>query len=134
MTTTIWWARRDLRLAYNDALQAALGSGDRVIPVFILDPKLLAAPEAGEKRVAFLFAGLRALDSDLRERGSRLVSSSSGSPRRTTSLLPRSRHLCGGRPLALCSRSGCAGGGGTAPRAHRGPDDPPSWGDPEERR
>lgn len=73
MTTAIWWIRRDLRLADNPALTAALAEADQVIPLFILDPQLLQAPTASAKRQAFLFDGLRALDADLRQRGSRLV-------------------------------------------------------------
>ena len=72
-TVALWWARRDLRLADNQALDAALTHADRVVPVFVLDPVLLSASDAGEKRVAFLFGGLRALDAGLRARGSRLV-------------------------------------------------------------
>jgi deoxyribodipyrimidine photo-lyase len=67
---SIWWIRRDLRLTDNPALQSALEAGD-VIPVFILDPHLLSRP--APKRQAFLFNGLRALDTDLRKRGSYLV-------------------------------------------------------------
>jgi deoxyribodipyrimidine photo-lyase len=73
MTTTIWWMRRDLRLADNQALAAALTGADVVAPVFVLDPVLLDAPDVSDKRVAFLFGGLRALDTDLRARGSRLI-------------------------------------------------------------
>ncbi len=73
MTTAIWWVRRDLRLNDNDALRAALAHGGRVVPVFVLDPTLLAAPDISAKRLAFLFGGLRALDADLRARGSRLI-------------------------------------------------------------
>ncbi|MDH7484840.1 MAG: deoxyribodipyrimidine photo-lyase [Anaerolineae bacterium] len=73
MSTAIWWARRDLRLADNQALQAALAHAGQVVPVFVLDPVLLTAPEAGAKRAAFLFGGLRALDAQLRARGSRLI-------------------------------------------------------------
>jgi deoxyribodipyrimidine photo-lyase len=73
LTTAIWWARRDLRLHDNDALGAALADYDCIIPAFMLDPALLAAPDAGDVRVAFLFGGLRALDADLRARGSRLI-------------------------------------------------------------
>jgi deoxyribodipyrimidine photo-lyase len=71
--TALWWLRRDLRLTDNQALAAALVHADQAIPVFVLDPTLLGAPDAGEKRVAFLFGGLRALDADLRARGSRLI-------------------------------------------------------------
>lgn len=67
----IWWVRRDLRLSDNQALTAALSDGGGVVPVFILDEHLLNTP--AEKRQAFLFAGLRELDHDLRSRGSRLV-------------------------------------------------------------
>jgi len=78
VTTAIWWARRDLRLADNQALSAALAHADQVVPVFVLDPTLLAENTAAcgsvaEKRVAFLFGGLRTLDADLRARGSTLV-------------------------------------------------------------
>ncbi len=71
--TAIWWIRRDLRLTDNPALTAALATGGAVIPLFILDPKLLHGARASEKRTAFLLGGLRALDADLRARGSRLV-------------------------------------------------------------
>ena len=71
--TAIWWLRRDLRLADNDALAAALAGGRRVVPLFILDSVLLDGPTSSPARTAFLLGGLRALDADLRARGSRLV-------------------------------------------------------------
>ncbi|MBN1317447.1 MAG: deoxyribodipyrimidine photo-lyase [Anaerolineales bacterium] len=73
MPTIIWWARRDLRLADNQALASALERGRCVIPVFVLDPTLLNAPDAAEKRVAFLLSGLQQLDSELQLRGNRLI-------------------------------------------------------------
>ena len=73
MNTALWWIRRDLRLVDNQALAAALDHAEAVIPVFVLDPALLNSRYVGEKRLAFLLGGLRALDADLRERGSRLV-------------------------------------------------------------
>lgn len=72
-TTVIWWLRRDLRLADNLALGAALAQAGRVIPVFVLDTALLEGPSSSPTRTAFLLGGLRALDADLRARGSRLV-------------------------------------------------------------
>ncbi len=48
-------------------------TAETVLPVFILDPVLLSTFAASEKRLAFLFGGLRALDADLRARGSRLI-------------------------------------------------------------
>ena len=73
MKTAIWWIRRDLRLCDNQALQEALENAEQVLPVFILDEKLLNSAYIGEKRLKFLFAGLRQLDADLQLRGSRLV-------------------------------------------------------------
>ncbi|MFN2201010.1 MAG: deoxyribodipyrimidine photo-lyase, partial [Caldilineaceae bacterium] len=66
---TIWWIRRDLRLNDNPALQAALEISSRVVPVFVLDPALLRSRYVGRKRIAFLYAGLRALDDELRRHG-----------------------------------------------------------------
>ncbi len=59
MKTAIWWIRRDLRLSDNQALAAALHQAEVVIPVFILDPKLLESPLVSQQRLAFLFDGLR---------------------------------------------------------------------------
>ncbi len=73
MNRAIWWIRRDLRLSDNPALASALEQAAGVIPVFILDPRLLTSPYAGQKRIAFLFDGLRALDTELRRRGSMLI-------------------------------------------------------------
>jgi len=73
MSIALWWIRRDLRLSDNQALAAALAAAEQVVPVFVLDPALLASPYVGDKRLAFLFDGLRNLDADLRQRGSRLI-------------------------------------------------------------
>ncbi len=73
MTTAIWWIRRDLRLADNQALNAACSESDQVIPVFILDDQLLHSQYVGIKRTGFLFEGLRRLDESLRKNGSYLV-------------------------------------------------------------
>ncbi len=73
VTTAIWWIRRDLRLTDNQALSAALARADRVVPVFILDPALLASPYLSPTRLAFLLGGLRQLQTDLQVRGSRLI-------------------------------------------------------------
>ncbi len=73
MPAVIWWIRRDLRLSDNPALTLALSHGERLLPVFVLDPALLTSPYVGEKRLAFLLDGLRALDADLQARGSSLL-------------------------------------------------------------
>jgi deoxyribodipyrimidine photo-lyase len=73
MKTAIWWIRRDLRLADNVALQAAISSSDQVIPVFILDPILLDSDYVGQKRRTFLYENIKCLDESLRNFGSRLI-------------------------------------------------------------
>ena len=83
MYSAIWWIRRDLRLSDNPSLTAAMEQGRPVIPLFILDPVLLAAP--AEIRKAFLFSGLSSLDRSLRKKGSRLIVRS-GKPK---DVLPR---------------------------------------------
>ena len=55
MKIAIWWIRRDLRMSDNQALAAALHQAEVVIPVFILDPKLLESPLVSQQRLAFLF-------------------------------------------------------------------------------
>ncbi|MBI5354707.1 MAG: deoxyribodipyrimidine photo-lyase [Chloroflexi bacterium] len=66
---SIWWIRRDLRLADNPALHAALQAG-WVIPVFILDP---AFSNQSPCRKSFLYEGLSKLNDDLRAHKSYLV-------------------------------------------------------------
>ncbi len=73
MKTAIWWTRRDLRLSDNQALTAALRQAEYVVPLFVLDPALLLAPDISQNRVAFLLGGLRSLAADLRARGSGLI-------------------------------------------------------------
>lgn len=73
MPLTIWWIRRDLRLHDNQALHAARSQNQPLLPLFILDPVLMHSSYVGEKRLAFLFDGLRELDRSLQERGSRLI-------------------------------------------------------------
>jgi deoxyribodipyrimidine photo-lyase len=73
MSVAIWWIRRDLRLTDNQALQAALSHADVVIPVFILDPNLLNSENVAQKKSAFLYEGLKALDHELQKRGSLLI-------------------------------------------------------------
>jgi deoxyribodipyrimidine photo-lyase len=41
MQRIIWWLRRDLRLTDNVTLHYALHDASSIIPVFILDPRLL---------------------------------------------------------------------------------------------
>lgn len=72
MNRTIVWFRRDLRISDHAPLYRAAIRG-AVIPVFVLDRALLHHPETAPARVAFMLDCLRALDQDLRDRGSRLI-------------------------------------------------------------
>jgi deoxyribodipyrimidine photo-lyase len=63
------WLRRDHRLADNPALSAAAAVGP-VVPVFVLDPRLLGR---AERREAWMLATLAALDESLRRGGARIV-------------------------------------------------------------
>lgn len=67
------WFRRDLRLADNPALQAALDAGLVPVPVYIHAPGEEAPWAPGAASHAWLHRSLQALDADLRARGSRLV-------------------------------------------------------------
>ena len=70
MPATVLWFRRDLRLADNPALMAALERG-AVVPLFVLDPRLLRG--CGRRRDAWLQANLAALATDLERAGARLL-------------------------------------------------------------
>lgn len=72
MNITVVWFRRDLRVSDHEPLLRAARRG-LVIPVFVLDQALLHHPETGGARVAFMLAGLEALDRDLRRLGGRLI-------------------------------------------------------------
>lgn len=73
MESAIWWIRRDLRLNDNPALSRAVSLAKSVVPVYVLDPILIQSSKASPRRLDFLYRGLKALDEDLRSRGSRLV-------------------------------------------------------------
>jgi len=68
VSSSVLWFRRDLRLGDHPALSAAARAGDRVLPLFVLDPRLVDA--AGAPRLAFLYRCLHDLDESL---GGRLV-------------------------------------------------------------
>ncbi len=73
MQPVIHWFRRDLRLTDNTALNAALESGKRVIPLFIIDPALVNGRYAGASRLEFMLRALVALETSLQKEGSRLM-------------------------------------------------------------
>lgn len=73
MTRAIVWFRRDLRLADNPALAAALADGHAPVPVYIHAPDEEAPWAPGSASQAWLERSLQALDTALRARGSQLL-------------------------------------------------------------
>ena len=66
----LFWFRRDLRLADNPALAAAVAGGRPIVPVFIHDP---SHDTSGGALLWWLHHSLASLDKSLRDRGSRLI-------------------------------------------------------------
>jgi deoxyribodipyrimidine photo-lyase len=75
------WFRRDLRLHDHPALAAAAASADAVVPLFVLDERLLDGRARSSVRIAFMLAAVRSLGEDLAARGAPLVVAR-GDPRR----------------------------------------------------
>ncbi len=73
MASALVWFRRDLRLADNPALQAALDAGLQPIPVYLHAPEEEAPWQPGGASQTWLARSLRSLDADLRKLGSRLL-------------------------------------------------------------
>ena len=74
MSTALVWFRRDLRVHDHPPLTAAHGAAEAVVPVFVLDPRLLDAgrfPSAN--RAWYLLTALHELRAALRDRGGELV-------------------------------------------------------------
>ncbi len=69
----ILWLRRDLRLADQAALTAAVASGAPIIPIFILDDETPKHRKMGGASRWWLHHSLKSLDTDLRQLGSRLI-------------------------------------------------------------
>lgn len=71
-STAIVWFRRDLRLHDHPALAAATASADAVIPVFVVDDRLLGGRFASPNRAWFMRESVAALSVALSERGAAL--------------------------------------------------------------
>jgi deoxyribodipyrimidine photo-lyase len=72
-STAVVWFRRDLRVHDHPALVTALREHDQVVPLFVLDPRLVGGRFRSANRTQYLLDCLRALDAELRARGARLV-------------------------------------------------------------
>ncbi len=73
MKRVLVWFRRDLRVADHTALYEACRQAGEVLPVFVLDPRILKSADTGSRRVAYLLGCLLSLDQNLRHLGSRLI-------------------------------------------------------------
>ena len=62
-TKSIVWFRRDLRISDHPALVAALSESDEIVPVFIIDSKLIE--RTGRNGLAYLAKSLQHLDASL---------------------------------------------------------------------
>jgi deoxyribodipyrimidine photo-lyase len=69
----IFWFRRDLRLAENPALRAALDAAEQVLPVYLWSPEDEGDWAPGGAARWWLHHSLAALDGALRAKGSRLL-------------------------------------------------------------
>ena len=61
----IFWFRRDLRLDDNHGLYHALCSDEKVIPIFIFDPKILTKLLKNDARVGFIHKALSNINKQL---------------------------------------------------------------------
>jgi len=68
----IWWIKRDMRLADNEALNNAIQQHDRVIALFICEPSLYNAADTSPMHVFAWWQGLRALQQAFRALGGEL--------------------------------------------------------------
>ncbi len=73
MRTAVVLFTRDLRVQDHPALATAAREADRVVPLFVVDERILASGFAAPNRAAFLADALADLDEALRERGGWLV-------------------------------------------------------------
>ena len=73
MKCTLLWFRQDLRLADNAALAAAIERGAPIVPVFIWAPQEAGAWQPGGATRWWLHHGLADLESQLADRGLKLI-------------------------------------------------------------
>jgi deoxyribodipyrimidine photo-lyase len=68
----VFWFRRDLRLDDNTALNKALSSGKKVLPIFIFDDHIIDGLSTHDARISFIYTSLQQLHQRLVEIGSGL--------------------------------------------------------------
>ena len=73
MKSVIVLFNRDLRVSDHPALHEAVAQADTVVPLFVLDDRILARTRDSPNRLSFLLDGFRELRESLRARGGDLV-------------------------------------------------------------
>jgi len=72
-STAVVWFRRDLRLHDHPALTAAMQEHDRIVPLFVLDPRLLGGRFASPVRAWFMLESVRELSVQLAALGAPMM-------------------------------------------------------------
>ena len=67
---TVWWIKRDARIADNLALNAAVLTGLPIVPVFVFEPSVIISPEYSSMHAHAQVSAVRALKADLKSIGS----------------------------------------------------------------
>ncbi|MEQ9618935.1 MAG: deoxyribodipyrimidine photo-lyase [Deltaproteobacteria bacterium] len=70
---SIFWFKRDLRTEDNTGLCRAAAESAEIIPLYVLEDKILAQYPSKSRRLGFFVDALHNLDSELRKLGSRLL-------------------------------------------------------------
>ena len=73
MRVAIMLFTRDLRVQDNPALEAAAAQAERVVPLFVIDDRLVTGPRAAPNRVRFVLEAVDDLRSSLQKHGGDLV-------------------------------------------------------------
>lgn len=63
----VFWFRRDLRIDDNTGLQAAIATGEKVLPIFIFDKNILDELPKDDHRVTFISALLDDVNAELKK-------------------------------------------------------------------
>ncbi|OJV21117.1 MAG: hypothetical protein BGO21_09550 [Dyadobacter sp. 50-39] len=74
----IYWFRNDLRLKDNQALSAAVGSAEEILPVYVFDPRQFEKTKLGFRRTSalrtrFLIESIAELRENIRQKGGDLL-------------------------------------------------------------
>ena len=72
-TPIIFWFRRDLRLDDNIGLHEAIKTGQPVIPLYIIDPRIRNSDRYSHARMAFLLSAMEAVNQRLSDYNTHLL-------------------------------------------------------------